>query len=215
LDHRGHGKGLRPEDGIVRLSDCADDAAEVLGALEVDRAVVVGYSMGGAIAQLLWRRHPDKVAGLVLASTARHFKGGPLSELWYRGYTPLAMAAHLAEGPAERLVQWRVERRVRDEPQGEWMRRELEQASPAGILSSMRSLGRFSSVDWLDQLDVPTSVIVTTKDRTIPALAQDRLAAAIPDSRRFAVDGPHDAVVTAREAYLPVLGEAIAHAAST
>ena len=56
LDHRGHGRGLRPADGIVRLSDCADDAAALLRELRIDRAVVAGYSMGGPVAQLLWQR---------------------------------------------------------------------------------------------------------------------------------------------------------------
>src|ERR1700712_4199967 len=50
IDHRGHGRGLRP---LVpfRLADCAADAAAVLRELGVAPATVVGYSLGGAIAQ--------------------------------------------------------------------------------------------------------------------------------------------------------------------
>src|SRR5947209_14730309 len=52
IDHRGHGRGLRP---IVpfRLADCAADAAAVLRQLDLAPALAVGYSMGGAIAQLV------------------------------------------------------------------------------------------------------------------------------------------------------------------
>ena len=45
-------------------------------ALGIDRFVPVGYSMGGPIAQLIWRRHPDRVSGLVLCATSRYFVGG-------------------------------------------------------------------------------------------------------------------------------------------
>lgn len=214
LDHRGHGRGIRPADGIVRLSDCADDAAAVLDALGIDEAVVLGYSMGGAIAQLVWRRHPDRVSGLVLASTARHFQGGPISDLWYRSYTPLAHLAHRASGPADALVRMRIDRRVRTEERGAWMRSELERVSPAGLLSSMRSIGRFRSNGWIGEVDVPTSVVITTKDRTIPARGQRRLAAAIDDVHAVEFEGPHDSIVTRAEAYVPVLDAAIARVAS-
>ncbi len=210
IDHRGHGRGIRPPGGQVRLSDCADDVAALLEHVRIERAIAVGYSMGGAIAQLLWRRHRAKVSGLVLCSTARHFQGGPLSDLWYRSYTPLAQLANVASGPAEALVRKRVERRVASDPRGEWMRSELVRADPAALLTSMRSVGRIRSNPWIGEVDVPTAVIVTTRDRTVPARNQRQLAGAIADSVTFEVDGPHDAIVTRSEAYLPVLLEAIA-----
>ena len=213
LDHRGHGRGVRPASGIVRLPDCADDAVAVLDSLDIDRAIVLGYSMGGAIAQLVWHRHPDRVAGLVLASTARHFQGGPISDLWYRSYTPLAHAVHRVPAPADALVRWRVDRRVRDAERGAWMRTELERVSPSGLLSSMRSVGRFRSTRWIGSVDVPTSVIVTTRDRTVPARRQRGLAAAIDTAEAFEVEGPHDAIVTRADAYLPVLDQAVARVA--
>ena len=212
LDHRGHGRGVRPKGGIVRLTDCADDAVAVLDDLGIDRAVVAGYSMGGAIAQLVWHRHPDRVAGLVLASTARHFQGGPISDLWYRSYTPLAHLAHRVDGPADALVRWRVDRRVRDAEHAAWMRSELERVSPAGLLSSMRSVGRFRSTRWIGSVDVPTSVIVTTRDRTVPARRQRGLAEAIDGAASFEVEGPHDSIVSRASTYVPVLADAVAHA---
>ena len=49
-----------------RLEDCADDVVAMADAIGLDRFVVLGYSMGGAVAQLLWRRHRDRLVGLVL-----------------------------------------------------------------------------------------------------------------------------------------------------
>ena len=56
LDHRGHGQGIRDDDKFT-LEDCADDAVALLDVLGVGTAIFVGYSMGGPIAQLIWRRH--------------------------------------------------------------------------------------------------------------------------------------------------------------
>ena len=72
-DHRGHGaRGLRTGT-TTDLNDLADDAAAIARALGIERAVAVGYSMGGAVAQVLWRRHHDLVAGLVLGASAARF----------------------------------------------------------------------------------------------------------------------------------------------
>lgn len=51
------------------LSDMADDAIGVLDALGIDRAHVVGGSLGGVIAQVIAAQHPDRVLSLTLIST--------------------------------------------------------------------------------------------------------------------------------------------------
>ena len=72
LDHRGHGRGIRSRK-IFRLEDCADDAVAVCDVLGIDSFIPVGYSMGGPIAQLIWQRHRQRVAGLVLCATSAYF----------------------------------------------------------------------------------------------------------------------------------------------
>ena len=62
LDHRGHGRGLRTP-AHFRLADCADDAAAILRHQEIERAVAVGYSMGGPIVCLLAREPPTSSPG--------------------------------------------------------------------------------------------------------------------------------------------------------
>ena len=78
LDHRGHGRGIRSR-GRFRLEDCADDAVAVADMLGLRTFVPVGYSMGGLIAQLVWRQHPRRVDGLVLCATSRNFGRHPAS----------------------------------------------------------------------------------------------------------------------------------------
>ncbi len=65
-----------------RLADCAGDAAAALRELGVAPAIVVGYSMGGAIGQLVARDHPDVVAGLVLSGTAQHWQDPQTRRYW-------------------------------------------------------------------------------------------------------------------------------------
>lgn len=84
FDNRGTGQSGF-EGGGFSLEDMAGDAIAVLDAVGVSRAHVVGFSMGGMIAQLLAIDHPDRVGRLVLMST--HF-GGP----GVVGPTPAAQA---------------------------------------------------------------------------------------------------------------------------
>ena len=77
-DLRGHGRGIRSRRRF-RLADCADDVAALLDQLGAEPAIVVGYSMGGPVAQLLWRRHPERVAGWCCAPRPTGSCAGPAS----------------------------------------------------------------------------------------------------------------------------------------
>ena len=67
LDHRGWGESDAPAQGYG-ISDLANDAQNVISALELKRYVIVGHSMGGKTAQLLASRRPAGLAGLVLVA---------------------------------------------------------------------------------------------------------------------------------------------------
>ena len=145
LDQRWHGRGIRSP--RFRFSDCADDAAAVLDELGVERAVVAGYSMGGAVAQLVWRRHPERVAGLVLCSTARNYRGASRERLFF---PVLTAAMH----PLSRHALTRVERlaatlpevpslEITDPPR--WGRAEFRSTSAWSMPEVLGELGRFNS----------------------------------------------------------------------
>lgn len=65
-DYRGHGRSPHPADlKSLTIAQMADDAVHVLDHLGVDRAMAVGHSMGCQVILETWRRHPDRVSGLV------------------------------------------------------------------------------------------------------------------------------------------------------
>lgn len=69
IDQRGHGESTAPP-GPYRRADLAADVAAVLDALDVERAILVGHSMGGIVSMATALDHPERVAGLVLIGTA-------------------------------------------------------------------------------------------------------------------------------------------------
>jgi len=79
-DHRGHGMSERPERGYA-MTDFAADAVALLDCLGIERATVVGHSMGGFIAQQMAIEHPERVERLVLAGTAANPRNESVLEL--------------------------------------------------------------------------------------------------------------------------------------
>lgn len=69
LDQRGWGRSAAPAEGYA-LADLAADAQGVIAALDLERYVLVGHSMGGKVAQLIASRRPAGLAGLALVAPA-------------------------------------------------------------------------------------------------------------------------------------------------
>jgi 3-oxoadipate enol-lactonase len=129
-DLRGHGEGIRAGSRF-RLEDCADDVAALAGVLGVGRFTAVGYSMGGMVAQLVYRRHAALVSGLVLCSTACDVRGSLAEQL--AAFAAPTMAAALQWNPVLHLVGAEIFGSVLmggvDDPAtGRWARAQLELA---------------------------------------------------------------------------------------
>lgn len=204
FDLRGHGRGLRTRLPF-RLSDCADDAAALATELGVDRFIPVGYSMGGPVAQLVWRRHPERVQGLVLCATAAYFAGRRNERVSFLGLTGLAGLARLTPPQAKSWLTQQLYLQRRTDQWKPWASEELARHDWRMVLEAGGSLGRFSSSGWIGEIDVPTAVVVTTADRVVPPRRQLRLAEGIPGVRIVRVNADHTAVVSEPRKFVPAL----------
>jgi pimeloyl-ACP methyl ester carboxylesterase len=210
VDHRGHGRGMRIRTHF-RLADCADDVAALADHLGVDRYVPVGYSMGGPIAQLLWLRHREHVAGLVLCATACRF-GSPDHRRLGRALSPFVnVAGRLApRRTLRRAARTWISDAIADPAIRERVLAEVGRSDPITVGQAAAALMRFDSSDWIGEVDVPTSVVVTERDTLVPAKQQRELAARIPGARVHAIPGDHSACVTHPGIFVPALEEACA-----
>jgi pimeloyl-ACP methyl ester carboxylesterase len=207
LDHRGHGRGPRTD--RFRLERCADDAVHVADALGIDRFIAAGWSMGGPIACLTWRRHGARVGGLVLCATGRHFVPRVAARA-ARVALPAAVGiARLApETARQRMIQQSLMRVRGDEKRRRRVPREYAGHDPASVIDAFRALTRYSSHDWIGEIDVPTASIVTRRDGLVPASRQRRLARSIAGTEVFEIDGDHSACVTRIREFVPALIDA-------
>jgi pimeloyl-ACP methyl ester carboxylesterase len=205
LDQRGHGRGLRSWKRF-RLSDCADDAAALLDELAIPSAVAVGYSMGGPVAQLLWRRHPEKVNGLVLCATATGFVP-VMRERFIFTTAMAALAGTTRVGQwANRLPsQWVRQLPIVSALRGSgrptslqrWASAEMRRHDPRAVLEAGVALGNYNAKRWIGEVDVPTSILVTTEDRAIVPDRQLEMAEAIPGATVHEVNDGHVACIRA------------------
>jgi hypothetical protein len=88
---------------------------------------------------------------------------------------------------------------------------ELVGHDPAAVLQAAAAVAGFSSHSWVGEVNVPTAVIVTTRDDLVPPSRQRKLAAAIKDAVVFDVDGDHVACVAATDRFVPALVRACRH----
>jgi 3-oxoadipate enol-lactonase len=209
FDHRGHAAGLRARK-LFRLEDCADDAARVADAMGVDCFIPVGYSMGGPIAQLVWLRHRDRVDGLVLCATAPYFAGRRPERLSFLGLTGLATLARFTPTQARAWITDQVYLQRKSQTWGSWAIEQVSGHDWRMVLEAGRAIGEFSSSDWIRDVDVPTSVVVTMLDQVVPVRRQVKLLEWIPGAEPFRVHAAHDACVSDAAHFVPQLVRAVA-----
>jgi 3-oxoadipate enol-lactonase len=202
VDNRGVG-GTSGAPHPLSLEQMAHDAISVLDAEGVDAAHVQGASMGGAIAQIVAVRHPERVRSLVLACTAcrnPEWRRELLNE-WAEAVERDGMAALTGEG-LRWLVGPRLQRRF-----GTWlnlMARILLQATPENFVAQTRAILDVSDdVRFeLETITAPTLVITGTQDLLTPLGDAEELDELIPSSRLFELRGAgHSLMVEAPNSY--------------
>ena len=197
-DLRGHGLSDRPTDaGAYSLELMAADVVALADWLGWDRFALLGHSMGGGIAQLIALDHPERLAGLVLASTFHGPVPGISMELVQLGCWVVreagmegladAQAARRAENPESVAAFERLQEAIPG--YAEQSRARLVSTSPdMWMAMAPRFVEQEDRLSRLAALDVPTAVIVGEFDGTMGEDCR-RLAEAIPGATLTVIAG--------------------------
>jgi pimeloyl-ACP methyl ester carboxylesterase len=183
-DQRGFG-GSPLGDDSPSLDTAADDVAELLDRLDLDQVVLGGLSMGGYVAMALLRRHPERIAALILADTkasadpdaakanreriAVAVESDETSTVLVDDVLPALLGSTTTS--SRPLVSGRV-------------RGLVQAAPPAAVAWAQRAMaGRPDSFDTLRAFDRPSLVIVGQEDVLSPPADAEAMAGALPRGR--------------------------------
>src|SRR5918999_6240181 len=209
-DLKGFGGSDAPEDPSVYTMDSyADELAAVLEHANVERATVVGLSIGGYIAFSLWRRHRDKVDALVLADTKA--EADPPEGIEKRTNQQQMVRDEGTGGLIDALAGALLgEATLQKKPDVVARVKEIMAENPAagfiGALESMKK--RIDSTGDLTGINVPTLVIVGEHDGVTPPEAARKLHEHIEGSRLVVIpEAGHLSNLEAPEAFNGALAE--------
>ena len=155
--------------GPYTMDRYADDVIAMMDALQIERAVIAGLSMGGYIAFALWRRHRERVRALILADTR---PGADSEETKAKRRELIALARAKGSGAvADAQITGMVGRTTRDKHPdiADAVHRMLSMAPVDGVVGALEAMmARPDSTPTLATIDVPTLIIVGDEDVLTP-----------------------------------------------
>jgi 3-oxoadipate enol-lactonase len=188
FDNRGIGESDVPA-GPYTAGEMATDAVSVLDALEVERAHVVGTSLGGMVAQQLALDFPERVDRLVLACTT---PGGPNAVPFPAATVRLLEEAQRLD-PLVALRRFVENALAADAPQALvdeiFALRVAHPPDPAGWAAQAAAAASFDAYDRLGEIAAPTLVLHGTADRVVDPGNAPLLGGRIPGARVELIEG--------------------------
>lgn len=191
FDNRGAGRSA-PLSGDFTVADLAGDALVLLDALQIERAHVVGFSLGGMVAQELALRAPQRLRTLVLGATT---PGGTQARPTAPEVVQELTAAALS-GDQQRMLRTGYEivvsRQFAADPANYAAFGEAARQHPADLQLLMAQYAAVNGHDVFGRLrglPVPTLVIHGTADRMLDAVNGDLIASLVPGARLELLEG--------------------------
>jgi len=201
FDNRGVGKSDKPSESYT-VKTMADDTVGLMDYLGIDKAHILGVSMGGMIAQEVAINHPERVRKLILVSTnaGRDEKGGHSPGLLRAmglkedfsdedivsadmGKVMTSLNAHAFSGGAIKLMAVPFC----------WMRGKL--FGIEGLRGQFEAAMTHSTLGRLHLIKAPTLVMAGTEDRIVSPGSADIIASRIPNARLVKIEGGSHTIV--------------------
>jgi 3-oxoadipate enol-lactonase len=184
-DKRGHGLSESGPDSC-EMADYARDLAALLDNVGVGRATIVGLSIGGMIAQELYRQRPELVAALVLSDTAAKIG---TDESWDQRIADVERGG--VESIAESILQrwFTAEFRAQRLDELSGVRAMLTRTPRVGYLAACGALKRADLRPYAGLIEAPTLCLVGDEDGSTPVALVRETAALINGSRFEVIEG--------------------------
>jgi pimeloyl-ACP methyl ester carboxylesterase len=182
MDLRGLGESADAEP--YSMDQYADDVVGLLDTLQIERAVVVGCSMGGYVAFALWRRHRSRIRAFVFADTQVGADASATAER--RRELMVIAGSQGSTAVANMQIAGLVGKTTRDKRPDifDAMHRMMAQAPEPGIIGGLEAMiHRPDSTPDCATIDVPTLIVVGEEDVLTPPKEARRLHELIAGSR--------------------------------
>ena len=192
FDNRDVGQSSLAESDY-EIADMADDTLALAEALGIDSFHLLGMSMGGAIAQEVALRAPDRVRTLTLAVT---YGGSAVGELRTRTWGAAALRATKEEHVDELMLRGYSEEFFENEKMARRMRQLILDnpypQPPEAFVRQLAASGRHDARDRLGELTMPVHVIAAERDWQVPPWKSHELADLIPGAELTVIErAPH------------------------
>jgi 3-oxoadipate enol-lactonase len=184
-DKRGHGLSESGPDQSD-IADYARDLAALLDGVGVGRATIVGLSIGGLIAQELYRQSPERVSALVLCDTTAKIG---TEEVWDQRIGEVQRGGIEALADAVMGRWFTAHFRAARSAELAGMRAMLTRTPRQGYLAACGALKRADLRPYAGRIQAPTLCLVGDQDGSTPPALVKETAALIPGSRFEIIEG--------------------------
>ena len=198
FDNRGAGKSDRPAGKTMEIF--ADDTNNLLDYLKIDKTHVIGWSLGGMIAQHFVLKYPEKVDKVVLIATVHEYptEEGPEIYKKMRLYE-LEIGAEKAFWETARANFYTTYRKEMEaDPKknyfGIWSAEDYikilskDPATPEDIINQAEALKTHHTLKRLHEVKNPTLLIAASHDRLTPKFSMEQMQKEIPNSRLIVIE---------------------------
>lgn len=195
IDLLGHGKTESPRDASrYTMEETVEDLAELFSRLRIEKAILLGYSMGGRVALSFASTYPEQVEAMILESSSPGLQQE--EERQQRRKNDAALAQFIEDQGIESFVQrWEdislfESQKSLPENRKHEIRKQRLTNSSIGLANSLRGMGTGSQPSWWDELhnlDFPILLLVGDKDLKFCKIAE-KMHETLPQSKKIKIN---------------------------
>ena len=186
-DLRGHGRSPAPE-GVYYMELMAQDVLNLLDSLDIDKAVIIGHSMGGYVALAGWHVAPERfqALGLICSHALPDTEEGKLARYKLAEEVLAEGSSVVAKSLLPRLFAPGL---PADEAFIEQVHTMMLNTKPLGLMGALRGMAaRPDSTPLLPGISVPTLIIAGDSDQILPLQRAEMTAAPIPNAALVTIE---------------------------